>query len=440
MEKNTIIILGNGGREHAISQAYEKSPNVNKIIVIPGNDFISCNRRKEVITYPNISIKDFNSILEIAKKENPAIIDVAQDEPISLGAVDFFQSHGFKVFGPTKQASRIEWDKEWSREFMKKYNIPTPKFESFTDEEEAITYAKKLYSENIHKLVYIKATGLCAGKGALKSTSLDEAIKNIKKMQEFGEAGRIFLIEEGLLGEEFSYYAIIDGTHYKIFKSAQDNKTVYNFDEGDQTGGMGVISPAKITKGFEEQIEKEQIERLIQGMINENHPYTGIIYLGGIFHEGKINTIEYNARWGDPECQTVLPSLETDYFELINAAIEQKLDQIEIQQDNKTRICVVGASRGYPIDYSKAKNKRIYNLDKVKQLPDIEIFGAGIKIINNEPHTNGGRLFSIVASGNTVIEAQEKAYAAIAKIKIEGNNLHYRTDIGWRDVERELKN
>ena len=434
----TVMIIGSGAREHAISLAYEKSPKVKKIIVVPGNDFIAYGRNKQVIIKKDCLETDRDALLKIAEEYKPNIIDVAQDNALAEGLVDFFQEKGYKVFGPSKQAARIEWDKKWSREFMKKYNIPIPLFESFDDENKAIEYVTGVYGQEPNKAVYVKACGLCSGKGALKASSLSEAIDNIKQMHQFGESGKVFVIEEGLIGEEFSYFAILDEKNYKIFKSAQDNKTVYNFDQGEQTGGMGVISPAKVVQGYESFIEKEMIKKVVDGMIAEGYPFSGILYLGGILTKDGLKVIEYNARWGDPECQVILPGLKNDYTEIVCAAIDGNLDQISLIQDDSIRVCVVGASKGYPGNYSEAKSKEIYGLNTAAKIPGINIYGAGIKVENNKFLTNGGRLFSVVSEGENIIEARKRAYSAIAHIHIEGNNLHYRTDIGWRDVERFL--
>jgi len=434
------MVIGSGAREHTISYVYEKSSQVDRIIVAPGNDFIAYRRQKEVLIDKECSLKNPQSILKIARKYKPDLIDVAQDDALAQGTIDLLQENGFRTFGPTKKAARIEWDKRWSREFMQRHKIPHPNFRYFDSEEEGINYVKELYNEEPAKLLYIKATGLCSGKGALKSASLEQAIQNIERMKTFpNKAGDIFLAEDGLVGEEFSYYAISDGKTYKIFKSAQDNKTVLNFDEGDQTGGMGAISPAKVTNSISSEIEENQISRAINGMASEGVPYTGILYLGGIVVDGKPMNIEYNARWGDPECQVVLPSLETDYADIVIACLEGKLKEVEVRQDNKTRVCVVGASRGYPNDYSHVKGKRIYGLEKAIEMDGITVFGAGIDVKDGRFYANGGRLFSIVAEGEDILQARQRAYSAIAFISIEGNNLHYRTDIGWRDVERFLR-
>ena len=437
-ESLTVLIVGGGGREDAISHAYEKSSHVDRIIVAPGNDFIAYERQKEVITDGNCSLKDPKSILKIARKYEPDLVDVAQDDALAMGTVDLLMKE-FDVFGPTKKESRIEWDKEESRKFMKRHKIPAPHFRSFNSDIEGKNYVRKLYQENPTREIYVKATGLTGGKGALKAKNLDEGLKNVEKMKNFGNAGEVFLIEEGLVGEEFSCYAISDGKNYHVFKSAQDNKRAFNFDDGEQTGGMGAISPAMVMEPITEEIEEELISRAINGMRKEGNPYTGILYLGGVNVNGKPVNIEYNARWGDPECQVVLPPVKTDYLEIVYAAINENMESVKIEQDNKTRICVVGASRGYPGDYSQVKGKRIHGLEKAMMMDGVTVYGAGISIKDGKFYAKGGRLFNVVAEGDTILEAKHRAYSAMAHVNIEGNNLHYRTDIGWRDVERFLK-
>lgn len=433
---SSVMIVGGGAREHAISKAYEKSRDVDKIIVAPGNDFIGFQREKEVIIEKSCSLRDPESILSIAVKYKPDLVDVAQDDALAAGTVDLLKENGFHAFGPTKQQARIEWDKTWSRKLMTKYSIPCPDYHIFSDESPAIDYMNAVYSANPGEVLYVKASGLCSGKGALKSTSLNEAISNIKEMKNFSDAGKTFLIETGLEGEEFSYYAITDGTDYIPFKPAQDNKRLYNFDEGLQTGGMGSISPAMVTEPFTKEIEDVFISRAIGSMSNEESGYSGILYFGGIVRGEDVSCIEYNSRWGDPECQSILPGIITDYFTLATACIENRISHINFRQDDKTRVCVVGASRGYPEDFSSVRGKRIYGLEDAMHLDGIKIFGSGISIKDNEFYADGGRLFSVVAEGNNIIDARQKAYSAMASIHVEGNNLHYRTDIGWRDAER----
>lgn len=439
-ESLTVFIIGAGAREHALSCAYERSANVKKIIVAPGNDFIGWRREKEVIVDKESSLKNPESFLRIARKYKADLVDVAQDDALAFGTTDLLERNGFRVFGPTQEAAKIEWDKKWSREFMQRHEIPSPSFRYFDTEETGGNYVQEIYAKNPLAFLYVKAAGLCAGKGALETRSLEQALRNIKRMGAFSNgAGKIYLIEEGLVGEEFSYYAVCDGKNYRIFKSAQDHKTAFNFDEGEQTGGMGVVSPSFITKGLEEEIERELIGKAVRGMAQEGVPYRGILYVGGIVVDGKPVNIEYNARWGDPECQAVLPALKNDYVDVVFACLDGELNEITLEEDEKTRICVVGVSRGYPGNYEEVKEKEIYGIEKAFEIEGVKIFGAGIDVRDNKFYANGGRLFSVVAEGNNVLEARQRTYAAIAHIYIEGNNLHYRTDIGWREIERFLQ-
>ena len=432
----TILIIDAGARGHAISCAYETSRNVGRIVVAPGNDFISSNRTKEVLVEKACAVHDPASILEVAKKYNPDIIDVAQDNALALGTTDLLRKNGFRVFGPTQLASRIESDKKWSKEFMIRHGIPTARFAHFSSENEAIDYVSTIYTRSPNTYIFIKAAGLCGGKGALMANSIEDAVSCIYAMKSFGSAGKTFLIEEGLQGEEFSCYAISDGNSYRIFKSAQDHKKSHDHDTGDQTGGMGAISPAQVTDHFASQIEETMIAPALRGMKSEQVPFEGILYLGGIIADGKPYVIEYNARWGDPECQVVLPSVTTDYFELVNAVIEKRLHEVRLEQDNKRRLCIVGSLRGYPHEFSSARGSRIFGLDAAINIEHVRLFGAGIICNNGQFLADGGRVLNVVGEGATIVEARSRAYSAISQIFIEGNKMHYRTDIGWNDLER----
>ena len=395
-----VLITDSGARGEVLQHVYSKSSEVDNVII-----------SKETIP---------KSILEIARRLQPDLIDVAQDDALALGAVDLLQSNNFRVFGPNKKAAKIESSKVFSRRFMERHNIPHPDFEVFDSEEQAIVYVSHLYSKNPEKLVFIKADGLCKGKGALKSTSLDEAIENIRRMKSFGASGRRFLVEEGLTGNSSTLFPV------------NPSSTLFPVEEGLTGNKVEEL----VTSGLEDRIEREFISPVIEGMREEKIPFIGVLYFGGILVDDNLSNIEYNARWGDPEAQVVLPGLETDYFSLVNACLEGRLEGVEIKQDKKTRLCIVGASRGYPDDYSKVLGKRIFGLEKAMKMPGVLVFKAGIDVKGEEFYANGGRLFSIVAEGDGILEAKQKAYSAMAHISIEGNNLHYRTEIGWRDIER----
>ncbi|MBI2032995.1 MAG: phosphoribosylamine--glycine ligase [Candidatus Levybacteria bacterium] len=430
-----ILILGSGGREHALADIYSKSRKIKRVFVLPGNGLTDYKNTK-IKNVTSISPSDINTIISFCKKEKIDLVDVAQDEPISKGFVGLLEKNGIPSFGPTQKASQIEWDKDWARQFMEKYNLPIPTYKSFTNSRQALAYLNKLPNQTL----YIKASGLAGGKGAIRAGNRQEAINAIKAMKQFGKAGRTFLIEEALLGEEFSLFAICDGKHYIITKAAQDHKTVYSGDKGLNTGGMGCVAPPLVvTKKIIKDIERKILKPFLQGMKKEGRPYTGILYLGGMLTKKGVKIIEFNARWGDPEAEVILPSFKTDYLTIVLKALEGKLDEINIRFDNKTRVSIAGCSAGYPNDYSEVKDKEIFGLDSLFSLKNISLFGAGIKRQGEKFLADGGRIFHLVAEGNTIQEVRKKAYEAMSLIFIEGNNLHYRTDIAWRDVERLIK-
>ncbi len=427
-----ILVIGQNGREHALAVSYAKSKSVNKVIMTPGNGLTDFKNEK-IKNYSEAGMMDFDEIVKVCKKEKIDLVDVGQDDIISKGYVDKLTRLGILAFGPTQKASEIEWSKDWSRSFMVKYNLPIPHFKSFNSQKKAIDYVNKLPEQ----LLFIKASGLALGKGVIRAENKQEAKEAIKGMTRFGKSGETFLIEEGLVGEEFTLFAICDGENYVITKSSQDHKTIFDGDIGPNTGGVGSIAPTTaITPKLLKEIEKTIIKPTIAGMKKEGRPYSGILYLGGIITKRGIKIIEFNARWGDPEAEVILPSIKTDYLKVVKAVLEKKLNKLKIQFDNKVRVSLAGCSRGYPGDYSKVKGKEIFGLTKAMKIKGVYIFGSGIKRKENKFFANGGRIFYVVGEGKDIIEAREKAYQAMKLISIEGDNLHYRTDIGWRDVER----
>lgn len=431
-----LLIIGSGGREHALALAYAKSKRVKKVFAAPGNDLMPSSSKKITIV-PQLSITDIKGLILFAKKQNIDLVDVAQDDPLAAGFVDIFEKEGFKTFGPHQNAAQIEWSKEWARSFMKKYKLPIPDFATFTNTTKALSYVEKLPEQ----VLYIKASGLAAGKGAIRANNKQEAKEAILSMQQFGVAGETFLIEQCMTGEEFSLFAICDGKNYKIIKAAQDHKTVYEKDQGPNTGGMGCVAPASVvTPKMIQTIEDTILKPFMRGMQQEDRPYSGILYVGGMITPKGIQIVEFNARWGDPETEVILPSITTDYLIIAQTVIAKKLQTLTIRMDKKVRISIAGCSYGYPNDYSQVKGKRIFGLEKAAKLPGITIYGAGIKKQSGHFVANGGRIFHIVSEGKTIQEARQNAYSAMALISIEGNNLHYRTDIGWRDVERIFTN
>ncbi len=430
-----ILVIGQNGREHVLAESYAKSKRVTKVVMTPGNGLTDYTNKK-IKNYPEIGMMNFEGIIEVCKKEKIDIVDVAQDDVIAAGYVDKLKSLRIKVFGPTQKASQLEWDKDWARNFMVKYNLPIPGFKSFTDQRKALAYVKFLPEQ----VLYVKASGLALGKGALRAQNKEEAAGAIAAMTQFGKAGETFLIEECLVGEEFSLFAICCEETYVVAKASQDHKTINEGDQGPNTGGIGSVAPTGVmTKSIQKEIEEKIIKPILLGMKKERRSYRGILYIGGMLTETGVKIIEINARWGDPEAEVILPSIKTDYLKIVEAVINGKLKDLTVEFDNKIRLSIAGCSRGYPGDYSSVKGKEIYGLKDAMKQPNISIFGAGIKRESDRFFVSAGRIFHLVAQGQNIIQARSRAYAAMANISIEGNNLHYRSDIGWRDVARLKK-
>lgn len=437
-----VLLVGAWGREHALAEKYSKSKRVEKVFVVPGNGLMDFQNKK-IVTAPHVNAYNIEEVLAFVKKNKIDFADISPEDFLALGFVDKLRKAGVKVFGPTQKAARIESSKEWARDFMEKYNLPIPHFKSFHNQKDAISYVNKLPEQ----LLYIKASGLCGGKGAVRAEGKKEAQEAIASMSEFGKAGETFLIEEGMVGEEFSFFVICDGITYIVSKNAQDHKTVFNADKGLNTGGMGCVSPVKaVTPKIIKEVEKNIIKPFLHGMKKEKELFQGILYIGGMLTKKGVKIIEFNARWGSPEAEVILPSIQTDYMQLAEAVVNQTLSKIKIKFDKKIRISICGAASGYPGDYSFAKGKEIFGLTDAMRLPGIRIYGAGLKR-KDKPASpaggrffvDGGRLFHLVAEGKDIIDARKKAYAAMSMIYIEGNNLHYRTDIGWRELQRIVK-
>jgi len=429
----TVVVIDGGGRGAALVDAYARSPKVGKIIAIPGNDLMQINTSKKVKTYQNLKTTSIKEILEIAKLEKVDLVDVAQDNAVEAGLVDILQKNGITVVGPTRAAGQIEWDKAWARKFMRKYKILHPKFYVFNSKKDGINF--------VHKhpgAWFVKASGLAEGKGAIGASNARETISAINEMARFGKSGEIYLLEEWLMGEEFSSFALCDGDSFKLVGFAQDHKKVFDGDTGENTGGMGCVSnPLVIDKNIKKQVN-EIFKKTVSALVKENRPYQGILYLGGIVVSGKVYVIEFNARWGDPEAQVILPSIQNDLYDLGLAIAKEKIKNLKIKTDKKIRVVVAGAAKGYPLDYTGVKGKQIFGLEKIIR-SGVKVYGAGIKKVGNKYVVSGGRIFYLVGEGKNVIEAREKVYSAMSQIFIEGNNLHFRTDIGYRDVGRLFK-
>lgn len=437
----TVIVIDAGGRGAVLVDAYAKSKHVARIIAIPGNDGMYLNAQsKSITTYTHLKTTSIKEILDIAKqaaKKGQVLVDVAQDNAVEQGLVDELEKLGIPIIGPTRAAGQIEWDKAWARTFGKKLGLPQPQVKICNSTAEGISFIK---SQNKDSAWYIKASGLAEGKGAIPAQNNKEAIAAIQEMARFGKAGEVFVIEEYLAGEEFSAFAVTDGKRITMLGYAQDHKTVNDHDLGPNTGGMGCVSPPLlITPKLQKQIQVI-FQKTIQGLYKAGRPYKGILYLGGIVcktRQGdKPYIIEFNARWGDPEAEVIIPGLKIDFFELGIAVSRGDIRHLKIRTDGLTRVNVAGASLGYPDDYSSVKGKKIWGFDKVLKQKDIKLYTAGVKKQGKEFVASGGRLFYVVGVGKNILEARQKAYGAMALVQVEDNNLHYRTDIGYRDVKR----
>jgi phosphoribosylamine--glycine ligase len=436
MEDLTVMIVDGSARAHALSSAYEASPNVKRIIVSPGNAGIGYKRQKDVFIEPG-KLTDPNTFLAVAQKYKPDLIDVCQDDALAVGTVDLLHQHGFRAFGPTRAAARLEWDKAWSRQFMTEHNVPSPDFRTFTSEKEGIAFVEGHFGMG-GKPLYIKAAGLCAGKGAIPATNAEEAVQAIQTMKSFGDAGKTYLIEKTLVGEEASVYAISSGNAFAMVKAAQDHKRRDNRDLGPNTGGMGSVAPCGLVNALvAERVEKTIIRPTLEGMARAGAPYVGILYGGIMVDDHHPYVVEFNSRWGAPEAEVVIPSIKTPMDKIVLGALEGTLPVISM--DTKTRVCIVGASKGYPGDVSAVKGKQVHGLEDAMKMPGIQIFSAGLNVVDGKFYANGGRLFSVVAEADTCADAQLLALEAMMRIKIDGDNLYFRTDIGHRDIARELQ-
>lgn len=425
-----VLIVDGGGRGAALVDKYQTSKNISKVLAIPGNDFMKY--QQNVIIFPHLKTADVKEIIKIAKEENVDLVDVAQDDAVAAGLVDALQKSGVIVFGPTKNAGQIEWDKSWSRDFMKKFNLPTPQYIVCKSQQNGIDFVNRQKDSKW----FVKASGLAAGKGAIYAKNNREVVLAIHEMERFGEAGKTYLIEECLEGEEFSAFASVNRKKFQIIGYAQDHKRVFNGDSGANTGGMGCSSPPNIiSKKIEKQV-KEIFKITIEGLASLSRPYTGILYLGAIVDKkGKVWIIEFNARWGDPEAQVILPSIKSDYYNFVLRTINGS--KSKIKKDNKYRVVITAASNGYPDDYTKVTGKKINGFPTL--FTKTKIFGAGIKKSDDGWVASGGRLFYVLGEGDNIEEARKMAYNALSKISIAGEGLHYRTDIGYRDLARYKK-
>ena len=416
-----ILVVGSGGREHAIIRKLKESPKVDKIYAAPGNGGIA--KDAECI---NIGAMDKEGIVEFSKENAVDLVFVAPDDPLADGMVDTLLANGIRAFGPRANAAVIESSKVFSKNLMKKYHIPTAEYEVFSEPEKAVEYIEK----RGHFPVVVKADGLALGKGVIIAKTLTEAkaaVKEIMEDKKFGDSGNNVVVEEFLTGPEVSVLAFTDGIALKPMVSSKDHKRAYDNDEGLNTGGMGTISPNPYyTDEIAEICRKTIFEPTVAAMNSENRTFKGCLYFGLMITPDGPKVIEYNARFGDPETQVVLPRLKTDLVDIIEAVIDERLSQIDIKWSDEATACVVMASGGYPLAYKKGLE--ITGLDENGQVEGAEVFHAGTKLEHGKFLTNGGRVLGVTGKGATLDEALEKAYNAVKKINFE--NVHYRTDIG----------
>ena len=415
-----VLIVGSGGREHAIAWSVAKSPKVDKIYCAPGNAGIA-----EFAECVNIGAMEFDKLVAFAKENAIDLTIIGMDDPLVGGVVDAFESEGLRVFGPRKNAAIIEGSKAFSKDLMKKYKIPTAAYENFTDPDEAIKYL-----ETAKMPIVLKADGLALGKGVLICNTLEEAKEGVKTLmldKQFGDAGNEIVIEEFMTGREVSVLAFCDGKTIKCMTSAQDHKRAKDGDQGLNTGGMGTFSPSPFYNDEVEAFcEKYVYQSTIDAMASEGRPFTGILFTGLMITEDGPKVLEYNARFGDPEAQVVLPRMKNDIIDVMEACIDGKLSDIELEFEDNAAVCVVLASDGYPEKYDKGFE--IKGLDTFKDKDGYYVFHAGTKFDGDKIVTNGGRVLGVVAKGEDLKAARANAYKATEWIDFA--NKYKRNDIG----------
>lgn len=415
-----VLIVGSGGREHAIAWSVAKSPKVDKIYCAPGNAGIA-----EFAECVNIGAMEFDKLVAFAKENAIDLTIIGMDDPLVGGVVDAFESEGLRVFGPRKNAAIIEGSKAFSKDLMKKYKIPTAAYENFTDPDEAIKYL-----ETAKMPIVLKADGLALGKGVLICNTLEEAKEGVKTLmldKQFGDAGNEIVIEEFMTGREVSVLAFCDGKTIKCMTSAQDHKRAKDGDQGLNTGGMGTFSPSPFYNDEVEAFcEKYVYQSTIDAMASEGRPFTGILFTGLIITEDGPKVLEYNARFGDPEAQVVLPRMKNDIIDVMEACIDGKLSDVELEFEDNAAVCVVLASDGYPEKYDKGFE--IKGLDTFKDKDGYYVFHAGTKFDGDKIVTNGGRVLGVVAKGEDLKAARANAYKATEWIDFA--NKYKRNDIG----------
>ncbi|MBT9439307.1 MAG: phosphoribosylamine--glycine ligase [Desulfobacterales bacterium] len=421
-----VLIIGGGGREHALVWKIAQSPKVKKIYCAPGNAGIA-----DLATCLPINSGDINKLVEFAKKEKIDLTIVGPEDPLCNGIVDIFEKEGLKVFGANQKAVEIESSKSFAKDLMNKYGINTAAGKTFTSYKKAEDYIRKTGAP-----VVVKADGLAAGKGVIVCETVSKAIDALKliiKKRAFGDAGNKVVVEECLTGEEASFLAFTDGKNLLPLPSSQDHKAIYDNDQGPNTGGMGAYSSAPIIDRYmHKKIMEEVMMPTIQAMASEGRPYKGVLYAGLMIDKDRIKVLEFNARFGDPEAQPLLMRIKNDIVPIMEATIEGTLDKCKLEIDDRATVCVVMASKGYPGSYKKGIP--ISGLKDVKRMKDVVVFHAGTDKKDKKIVTNGGRVLGVTALGNSVKKAISRAYMAASRITWDG--VYYRKDIGQKALKR----
>lgn len=416
-----VLIVGSGGREHAIATCVAKSPKVEKIYCAPGNAGIG-----QIAECVPIGAMEFSRLVDFAKENAIDFVIVGMDDPLVGGLVDEMEAADIRTFGPRKNAAILEGSKAFSKDLMKKYKIPTAAYENFDRAEDAVAYLKKKASYPI----VLKADGLALGKGVLICNTMEEALEGVDSImrdKKFGDAGNRMVIEEFMTGREVSVLSFVDGKTIRIMTSAQDHKRAKDGDQGLNTGGMGTFSPSPFyTEEVDEFCKKYIYQATVDAMAAEGRPFKGVIFFGLMLTPGGPKVLEYNARFGDPEAQVVLPRMKNDLIEVMEACVDGTLDQVDLQFEENAAVCVVLASDGYPVSYEKGFV--IEGLDKFHEEDGYYCFHAGTKLTDKGIVTNGGRVLGVTAKGATLKEARANAYAATEWVQFA--NKYMRHDIG----------
>jgi phosphoribosylamine--glycine ligase len=424
-----VLIIGNGGREHAIAWRVKQSPQAGKVFVAPGNAGTALEPGVENVA---IDTLDFPALVEFAKANAVGLTIVGPEAPLVAGVVDYFSARGLRCFGPNQNAAQLEGSKAFTKDFLKRHRVPSADYQNFTEIEPACAYVR---AQGVP--IVIKADGLAAGKGVIIAQSVaqaEEAIHDMLAGNKFGDAGHRVVIEQFLEGEEASFIVMVDGNNVLPFATSQDHKARDDGDQGPNTGGMGAYSPAPVvTPELHDKIMAQVIMPTVKGMGEDGNPYVGFLYAGlMITPAGDINVIEYNCRFGDPEAQPVMMRLQSDLIELCNQALDGRLDQIDAQWDPRPAVGVVLASGGYPDSYNKGDVISGLGQDSSS---DRKVFHAGTRLDGHKVLTNGGRVLCATALGTNVTEAQAAAYDLLKQI--DWHNVYYRRDIAYRAIARE---